>query len=57
MNAGVTPSYHSQGGNATNIGDVYLGGITVNESKSGRGTARAIATELRRELRRGTSTL
>ena len=55
MNAGAKPSYHGTGG--TTVGDINVGGITVNESKSGRGTARQIATELRRELRRNTSVL
>ena len=54
MNAGVKPSYHHQGGNITNIGDIN---VKVEGGSSGRQTARSIATELRRELRRGTSTL
>ena len=54
MNAGVKPSYHSHGGVTTNIGDIN---VTVAGGGTGRQTARAIATELRRELRRGTSVL
>jgi hypothetical protein len=54
MNAGVRPSYHSVGGHVTNIGDIN---VKVEGGGSGRQTARSIATELRRELRRGTSTL
>jgi TP901 family phage tail tape measure protein len=54
MNAGVKPSYHSQGGHTTNIGDIN---VTVQGGGTGRQTARSIATELRRELRRGTSVL
>jgi hypothetical protein len=54
MNAGARPSYHSQGGHVTNVGDIN---VTVQGGGTGRQTARSIATELRRELRRGTSTL
>ena len=54
MNAGVRPSYHSHGGHVTNIGDIN---VTVEGGNTGRQTARSIATELRRELRRGTSIL
>ena len=54
MNAGANPSYHSQGGHVTNIGDIN---VTVEGGGTGRQTARSIATELRRELRRGTSVL
>ena len=54
MNAGSAPSYHSQGGHVTNIGDIN---VTVEGGGTGRQTARSIATELRRELRRGTSVL
>ena len=42
----------------TNIGDVTLaGGIHVHETPMAAGRPGEIATELRRELRRGTSTL
>jgi hypothetical protein len=54
MNAGVRPSYHSQGGSVTNIGDIN---VSVHGGESGRQTGRAIAGEIRRELRRGTSIL
>jgi len=54
INAGVQPVYRSEGGSVTNIGDIN---VTVNGGGSGRQTARSIATELRRELRRGASTL
>ena len=54
MNAGVQPSFRSEGGSVTNVGDIN---VTVSGGGSSRQTARSIATELRRELRRGTSTL
>ena len=54
MNAGFRPSFHSEGGSVTNIGDIN---VTVSGGGSSRQTARSIATEIRRELRRGTSTL
>lgn len=54
MNAGVQPAFHSEGGSVTNIGDIN---VTVNGGGTSRQTARSIAAELRRELRRGTSTL
>ena len=54
MNAGVKPSYHSQGGHVTNVGDIN---VRVEGGGTGRQTARSIANELRRELRRGTSIL
>ena len=54
MNAGTRPSYHSQGGHVTNVGDIN---VTVQAGGTGHQTARTIANELRRELRRGSSTL
>jgi len=54
MNAGVQPAYHSEGGSVTNIGDIN---VTVKGGETGRRTARSIAVELRREMRRGTATL
>jgi hypothetical protein len=54
MNAGIKPVFRSEGGSVTNIGDIN---VTVTGGGSSRQTARSIATELRRELRRGTSTL
>jgi hypothetical protein len=54
MNAGVQPAYRSGGGSVTNIGDIN---VTVKGGTTGRQTARTIAAELKRELRRGTATL
>jgi TP901 family phage tail tape measure protein len=54
MNAGIEPTFRSEGGSVTNIGDIN---VTVSGGGSSRQTARSIATELRRELRRGTSIL
>ena len=54
INAGVQPVYRSEGGSVTNIGDIN---VTVSGGGSSRQTARSIAAELRRELRRGTATL
>jgi TP901 family phage tail tape measure protein len=54
INAGVQPVYRNEGGSVTNIGDIN---VTVNGGGTSRQTARAIAVELRRELRRGTATL
>ncbi len=53
MNAGVQPSFRSEGGSVTNIGDIN---VTVQGGATGRQTGRSIAAELRRELRRGTIT-
>jgi len=54
INAGVRPVYRSEGGSVTNVGDIN---VTVSGGGTSRQTARSIATELRRELRRGTATL
>jgi TP901 family phage tail tape measure protein len=54
MNAGIKPAFRSEGGSVTNIGDIN---VTVSGGGSSRQTARSIATELRRELRRGTAIL
>lgn len=54
MNAGVQPNFRSDGGSVTNIGDIN---VTVSGGATGRQTARSIAAELRRELRRGSTTL
>ena len=54
MNAGVQPNFRSEGGSVTNIGDIN---VTVQGGATGRQSARSIAAELRRELRRGTTTL
>ncbi len=53
MNAGL-PMGRATGGAVTNIGDIN---VSVKGSESGRQTGRDIATAIRRELRRGTSTL
>ncbi len=52
MNAGSKPSYDSQGGHVANVGDIN---VSVEGGGTGWQTVRLIATELRRELRRGTS--
>ncbi|MGN6546470.1 MAG: hypothetical protein ACTHK7_15555, partial [Aureliella sp.] len=54
MNAGQIPVFRAQQGSVTNVGDIN---VTVSGGSSGGQTARVIATELRRELRRGTSRL
>ena len=54
MNAGITPAFRSEGGSVTNIGDIN---VSVTGGDSARQSARSIATELRRELRRGVSVL
>jgi TP901 family phage tail tape measure protein len=51
MNAGITPTYRSQGGNVT-VGDIH-----VNGAAQPRETAREVIKSLKRELRRGTSSL
>jgi len=50
MNSGAKPSYHSEGGNTT-IGDIH---VHVNQQETERQTVRSIASELKREIRRGT---
>lgn len=55
MNAGVRPVFHSEGGTVTNIGDINV--TVTGGGSSNRQTGRSIAAEIRRELRRGTSTL
>ena len=54
MNSGSRPNYHSHGGSVTNVGDIN---VHVAGGNSASGTGRQIASELRRELRRGSSTL
>ncbi len=54
MNANVKPSYHSHGGSVTNVGDIN---VNVHGGGSDRNLGRTVATEIRRELRRGSSTL
>jgi hypothetical protein len=51
MNAGIQPVSQGTSGSTTNIGDIN---VTVNGGPTGQQTARTIAAELRRELRRGT---
>lgn len=55
MNAGVRPSFKQNGGdNVTNIGDIN---INMRGTDVPQHTGRAMAAELRRELRRNTSKL
>lgn len=56
INAGVQPRYFQDGGEVTNVS---IGDINVNASdtRSGDTTGRQIATSLKRELRRKTSSL
>jgi hypothetical protein len=55
MNAGIRPVFRSEGGAITNIGDINV--TVTGGGSSSRQTGRTIAAEIRRELRRGTSTL
>ncbi len=54
INAGRQPVYRQDGGPVTNVGDIN---VTVGEGKDGPSTGRQIARSIRRELRRGTSSL
>ncbi|REJ65629.1 MAG: phage tail tape measure protein [Planctomycetota bacterium] len=54
INAGVQPVFRQEGGPVTNIGDIN---VTVQGGQTSRQSARSIAAGVRRELRRGTSTL
>lgn len=54
MNAGQIPVFRAQQGAVTNVGDIN---VTVRGGDTSTQTARQIAAELRRELRRGTSRL
>lgn len=54
INAGVKPLFRSEGGSVTNIGDIN---VSVRGAETTSATARQIALELRRELRRGSSRL
>ena len=47
--------YHTHGGSVTNVGDINVS--VTGGGGSARQTGRSIATELRRELRRGSSIL
>lgn len=54
MNAGVQPIYRQDGGSVTNVGDIN---VTVTGGKDSASNGRTIARSIRRELRRGTSSL
>ena len=54
INSGVNPAYRSNGGTVNN-NSVSVGDINVNGSADPGTTARKVASELRREFRRGTS--
>jgi TP901 family phage tail tape measure protein len=54
INAGRQPQYRDQGGIVNNIGDIN---VSIRQGETSQQTAREIAFALRRELRRGTSTL
>lgn len=54
MNAGQLPVFRAQQGSVTNVGDIN---VTVSGGGSSTQTGRAIVSEIRRELRRGTSRL
>jgi len=52
MNAGIAPSFRSQGGQVANV---TVGDIHINEAVEPRQTAREVIKSLKRELRRGVS--
>ena len=54
INAGRQPIYRQDGGPVTNVGDIN---VTVGAERDGASTGRQIARSIRRELRRGTSSL
>jgi len=54
MNAGQQPIYRQEGGPVTNVGDIN---VSVGSGKDATLTGRTIARTLRRELRRGSSSL
>jgi hypothetical protein len=54
INAGVRPVFRQDGGPVTNVGDIN---VTVTGGRDGTLTGRQIASSLRRELRRNTSSL
>ncbi len=56
MNAGQEPAFRDQGGSVTNIGDINVN-VTGTGSESPELAGRQIASSLRRELRRKTSTI
>ena len=50
MNSGMRPSYHTQGGSVTNVGDIN---VHLASGGTAHATGRTIAAEIKRELRRG----
>jgi len=50
MNQGSAPVFREQGGSVTNVGDVN---VTVQGGDTSQQTVREIATQLRREIKRG----
>lgn len=54
MNAGVNPTYRQEGGTVVN-NSVNVGDINVNGTSNPDETARRVASQLRREFRRGTA--
>jgi len=54
INAGRQPVYRQDGGPVTNVGDIN---VTVSGGQESSSTGRQIARSIRRELRRGTSSL
>lgn len=54
INAGVKPIFRQEGGPVTSVGDIN---VTVNGGKDADATGRTVARSIRRELRRGTSSL
>lgn len=54
INAGMSPVYRQDGGSVTNVGDIN---VTVQGGGYTPTTARQLALELRREMRRGSSRL
>ena len=54
MNAGVRPVFRQEGGPVTNVGDIN---VSISQEQSRSIDGRQIAHSIRRELRRGTSSL
>jgi hypothetical protein len=54
MNAGIRPVYRQDGGTVTTVGDIN---VTVSGENGAAANGREIAQSIRRELRRGTSSL
>lgn len=55
MNAGVAPQYRQEGGPVNSTTNVNIGDINVNGTSNPDATARKVVSQLRREMRRGTS--